>query len=749
MDELEEGVVVAASGSVTPADGHKRMIRAEVLRKCCHELKDQIDVRGIRLRNVVVSGQLDLSGLSVSFPLRFEDCEFDSAITAEGTELSGLSLIGCMLPGLAGSGMRVRRNLDISRSRFANAGAPASAPLWLSGADVGGHLLAIDTAIDGQGAGAVHADRVSIGGDLHMAGRFSSRGQVNLAGARVAGSVDLTGAHIGAMESLALSLANSVIDGDVLLARDPAGRWTEISGCLDIAGARISGKFQASGAVLTGLADAPEGLPYASPAGPGTAIHAARASVGAGFVLASGSQVNGSVNLSLGELGGVIIGDSCTVRCPGRTALDLTNADIRALFRLDGTATVEGTIRLAGAVIRGTLALHGQLNHPESLLAVGGGSITVDGDVYLDGLRTDGGSVYFRGASLGSLSAANAQLRNPGGYSISLHAARVRESVGLRDGFSSVGLVFLDRCSIGGRLRMTGASLTCPAPTAMNQYGHALTATSATVNGGMDLGWEKVSPSADFTDAVTTFLADAPAAWPATFTISGFSYSRFESPLGTAQKSPWDLSARCAWLGRQARFDPGPYEQAAKVFHQHGYLAEAEQILITQRKHARTAGRKTVPRGRRALDGAYAVIGYGYRPVRVLWLLLALLALVAISVQIPAAQATLRATNGNGDVYATTGLRTTSTDLAAASPHAAATRPDACGDGEVRCFNSVFYAVDTVIPLISLDQRSTWYPDPNVSGGQIMTWWLNLATMLGWLLSSVFALSLARLSRSP
>jgi hypothetical protein len=29
-----------------------------------------------------------------------------------------------------------------------------------------------------------------------------------------------------------------------------------------------------------------------------------------------------------------------------------------------------------------------------------------------------------------------------------------------------------------------------------------------------------------------------------------------------------------------------------------------------------------------------------------------------------------------------------------------------------------------------------------------MLWWLNLATLLGWLLSSIFVLSLATLSRS-
>jgi len=35
-----------------------------------------------------------------------------------------------------------------------------------------------------------------------------------------------------------------------------------------------------------------------------------------------------------------------------------------------------------------------------------------------------------------------------------------------------------------------------------------------------------------------------------------------------------------------------------------------------------------------------------------------------------------------------------------------------------------------------------------VPNGEFMLWWLNLATLLGWVLSSIFVLSLARLSRS-
>ena len=271
------------------------------------------------------------------------------------------------------------------------------------------------------------------------------------------------------------------------------------------------------------------------------------------------------------------------------------------------------------------------------------------------------------------------------------------------------------------------------------------------MHGSIDLGWNKVSPSVDFTDATTTFLADDPATWPERFTIGGLTYDRFERPQGAPPGPVWDQAARCAWLSRQTAFDSGPYEQAARVFRQHGYTREAEQILMAQRRHARRVGRSSATWPRRAIDAGYAIIGYGYRPARVLWLLAALLLVVAVSLEVPAAQATLRATNGNGAVYTTSGLLTTSAGTPASSPGTGTTRPraDSCGDGEVPCFSPVWYAIDTVVPLISLDQRSTWHPDLHVRGGELMLWWLNLATLFGWLLSSIFVLSLARLSRSP
>ena len=164
------------------------------------------------------------------------------------------------------------------------------------------------------------------------------------------------------------------------------------------------------------------------------------------------------------------------------------------------------------------------------------------------------------------------------------------------------------------------------------------------------------------------------------------------------------------------------------------------------------SGRWAQPR--RILDAAYDVtISYGYRPIRVLWLLAILIILVTGTFLVPGAEAAMRATSPTGTVYTPQGALAApgavpATASGSGTARSASATADACGGGQVLCFSPFLYAIDTVVPLISLDQRSTWHPDARAPAGALLQWWLNAATVLGWLLSSVFVLSLANLARS-
>lgn len=77
---VTEAEILAASAAGRVLDcwdgGVRRVVDAALLRRCCHEKKDQVDPRGISLRGGAIAGSLDLTGLDVRFPLRLEDCEF-------------------------------------------------------------------------------------------------------------------------------------------------------------------------------------------------------------------------------------------------------------------------------------------------------------------------------------------------------------------------------------------------------------------------------------------------------------------------------------------------------------------------------------------------------------------------------------------------------------------------------------------------------------------------------------------------
>jgi hypothetical protein len=138
-------------------DGVPGPVDSAFLRRCCLELHDRVDSRGISLRGAAIVGCLDLAGIEVPYPLRFDGCVFDSAPSFEGANLHELALTGCdKIPGLLANGIRVQRDLSLSHSRITgglstSASTSKKSAIWLCESEIGGRLLCTDTVIHASG----------------------------------------------------------------------------------------------------------------------------------------------------------------------------------------------------------------------------------------------------------------------------------------------------------------------------------------------------------------------------------------------------------------------------------------------------------------------------------------------------------------------------------------------------------------------------------------------------------------------
>ncbi len=204
MGEIDEAELTRAGqrGAVVEgmAGDGKRAVSGALLRRCCHELKDQIDPRGLRLNNAVVTGALDLAGLVVPFPLRFEGCEFDAAPVVEGAQLFELSLTGCpRLPGLLGNGLRVRRDLDLSRSQIAGRAlderehARSGRRSGCANPKSAAACCASRPRSTAWATGPSRLTGSAWAGAVRLIHQFRSQGEIRLLGARMAG-LDVVGA---------------------------------------------------------------------------------------------------------------------------------------------------------------------------------------------------------------------------------------------------------------------------------------------------------------------------------------------------------------------------------------------------------------------------------------------------------------------------------------------------------------------------------------------------------------------------
>jgi hypothetical protein len=126
--------------------GQERTIRAWLLRQLLFGQLGPVHARGVRLRGVLISGQLDLAEASLRWPLHLTDCYLDEAapVVLDRAIVSLLTFNGCYLAGLEGDSLTVTKDLDLRGSTFAG-------PLRLPNADVNPRLhLAMHQVVANQ-----------------------------------------------------------------------------------------------------------------------------------------------------------------------------------------------------------------------------------------------------------------------------------------------------------------------------------------------------------------------------------------------------------------------------------------------------------------------------------------------------------------------------------------------------------------------------------------------------------------------
>ena len=405
--------------------------------------------------------------------------------------------------------------------------------------------------------------------------------------------------------------------------------------------------------------------------------------------------------------------------------------------------SAEGEVRLLGANIGGDLdCVGGKFHNPKKHALIADKMTTKSNVNFRDGFSAEG-EVRLVGADIGGdLTCRGGKFHNSGGRALSADGLITKDNVNLNGDFSAKGEVRLLSANIGRNLNCSGGKFHNPNMCALN------------VNGGkimIGLLWQKTicEGGVNLAYARADVLADDSGSWKSCkVDLDGFTYTRFANPM--------DAQSRIGWLAKrpdEKKFSPLPYEQAAKVLFGMGHVHDAREILL--KKERLLTERGNFPwmwrQGRKIWD---VLAGYGYRP----WLHTFLISLGIMTIgsglfcwgeqagrivpHQPAALVSMKYQYGR---------------IPAETPDETVARKFS-GYPE---FSPILFSVDIFVPFLNLHQEPFWYPAPdggyqhwwgsvedgNFSRGGWLERWYWFQIIAGWVLTSLFLLSVTGLLR--
>ena len=481
-------------------------------------------------------------------------------------------------------------------------------------------------------------------------------------------------------------------------------------------------------------------------------------------------------------------------------ALYLSGSHLAQGLIADGLATkgnmylhdgfvAESEVRLPGANVGGNFACMGARFHNPKGSALHADGLTTKGSVFLSDGFVAKGEVQLLDANVGgNFACMGGQFHNPKGNALLADGLTTKGNVFLSDGFVAKGEVRLLNANIGGGLHCSGGTFINAESHALALYADGIR-TQGNVNLshkfvavgnisllGAQIGWDLDCYGAYFDSTLNGESAnignvfgwhmvsgkgkvvllraqadglsiDMTSPGMFQFALRDFVYGQFFDNES--------LQSRINWLGNWPKheypFSPQPYEQAAKVLFGMGQAKDAREILLEkermQTKDERTPWHHKI--GRRLWD---VFAGYGYR-------LRYTAAWMAGFVLVGAFLFNFADDNGRMVPHQPVVL--------ANAEYRDATNPPCA---EFKCspekrptelvkrlfpdypeFNALAYSADVFIPFFALHQEPYWYPKPREMDGWFFRWfmpfWYWLEIGAGWVLTSLFLLSITGLLR--
>jgi hypothetical protein len=139
--------------------------------------------RALRLAGARIAGRLDLEAAHLACPVLLLDCWFEESVALSEATVPALRLPGCHLPALDAEQLTTRGNVDLRH------GFHARGEVNLGGAHLGGSLILDGAILSNPGGRALYADRLTVDQAMLCQEGFSVHGAVHLEGARIGGSL--------------------------------------------------------------------------------------------------------------------------------------------------------------------------------------------------------------------------------------------------------------------------------------------------------------------------------------------------------------------------------------------------------------------------------------------------------------------------------------------------------------------------------------------------------------------------------